>query len=282
MEFGEWTSLRLQLLWAYEDTVRSVPVRGSMNRVDFQSVLWMLQGWGETGVDEEQAVRIVPGQMMLTRQGARWHRFSPDNRVLSVGFRAQWPTGEAFYHEGLPVVFDAARHPGLLRLGRRLVGGMARSAKSSYFVSHQPILLSQFLRLKNVFHRLFLELTRALQSHDVHGSMVMYPEQVESSLRLLLDSLPMQPFPTLQSIADRLGISVSQLERRCVLQTGHSVREYLDLRRLTAVTDALRIRGKSIKLIAYEFGFSSPSHFNNWFKHRRGDTPAVFRRLLGW
>ncbi|MFP4068603.1 MAG: helix-turn-helix domain-containing protein [Opitutales bacterium] len=42
--------------------------------------------------------------------------------------------------------------------------------------------------------------------------------------------------------------------------------------------DALMAQAASLKSIAYDLGFSSPSHFHSWFKRRSGQTPTACRR----
>ncbi|RDK00120.1 helix-turn-helix domain-containing protein [Paraburkholderia lacunae] len=90
---------------------------------------------------------------------------------------------------------------------------------------------------------------------------------------------------TVAKIAEALDMSVSSLYRAFEGQAA-SVAEMIWQERLTAARTALQDRscaGKSIKEIAFDWGFSDPAHFSRAFRQHFGTTPREFRTaaLLG-
>jgi AraC-like DNA-binding protein len=85
---------------------------------------------------------------------------------------------------------------------------------------------------------------------------------------------------TAQSVAERLGLS-SRYTRLVFAAEGESVSSYILRRRLEEcahqLTNALWNR-RSITETAFEWGFSSMSHFTRSFKDRFDVTPTEYRR----
>ena len=87
--------------------------------------------------------------------------------------------------------------------------------------------------------------------------------------------------PTLcpPGIAACLGISLRHLHR-LFNATGHSIGEYVRLRRLDRCRQDLsdsRLRQRSITEIAFSWGFSDAAHFSHSFRKQFGLSPRTFR-----
>lgn len=79
--------------------------------------------------------------------------------------------------------------------------------------------------------------------------------------------------------ASQLGLSKKRLAA-CVSQvTGRTVSDWIDSHILLEAKWQLKSTQKSVKQIAAELYFSSPSSFGAWFKHHTDTTPALFRQL---
>ncbi|WP_041522890.1 helix-turn-helix domain-containing protein [Gilvimarinus agarilyticus] len=98
------------------------------------------------------------------------------------------------------------------------------------------------------------------------------------------DILQQQILPLLQgecdlaALAQRLGMSVSTLQRRFKAVHGVTVMEYARAQRLEASRRALLVDGVSVKAAAYMAGYEHPSNFISAFKREFLVTPAALVR----
>lgn len=82
--------------------------------------------------------------------------------------------------------------------------------------------------------------------------------------------------PTLAELADLCRLSVRQLTRGFRISRGCSIGEYVTRMRMEHARRMLAA-DMSVKSIAYELGFSSPSSFCYAFRKATGETPMQFR-----
>lgn len=93
----------------------------------------------------------------------------------------------------------------------------------------------------------------------------------------LLQTMRDEPFH-LRSLAKRLDVTPEHLCRVCRAWLCISPKAYHDELRLGRVCARLLNSADTIKEIAQDAGFIDLSHFNKFFKARRGATPGEFRR----
>lgn len=82
--------------------------------------------------------------------------------------------------------------------------------------------------------------------------------------------------PTLQSLADAVGLSASHLQRRFRGRFGLSPAEYLAQRKLGALKSALKA-GRDVSGALYDAGYGSPSRVYETGAAKLGMTPATYR-----
>jgi len=82
--------------------------------------------------------------------------------------------------------------------------------------------------------------------------------------------------PTLQALAEAVGLSASHLQRRFVARFGLSPAEYLAQRKLGTLKSALRA-GRDVSAALYDAGYGSPSRVYETGAARLGMTPARYR-----
>lgn len=87
----------------------------------------------------------------------------------------------------------------------------------------------------------------------------------------------MQEQITLAGLCHQFGVSHVTLNRAFQQKTGQTVFEYLRDLRLKAAEQRIVGTGQSLTLIAYECGFSSPSHLSTAFKTRYGISARAYR-----
>ncbi|MBW8850409.1 MAG: methylated-DNA--[protein]-cysteine S-methyltransferase [Xanthomonadales bacterium] len=97
------------------------------------------------------------------------------------------------------------------------------------------------------------------------------PDALERA-RALLDAGE----PTLQALAEAVGLSASHLQRRFAARFGLSPAEYLAQRKLGTLKSALRA-GRDVSAALYDAGYGSPSRVYETGAARLGMTPARYR-----
>lgn len=81
-----------------------------------------------------------------------------------------------------------------------------------------------------------------------------------------------------KDLAQKVGLSVSQLNRTFRRQIGTSPHQYLVKVRLESACRALAETNRTIASIAQEFGFHDHAHFTRTFHKHYGVTPTAYRR----
>lgn len=85
---------------------------------------------------------------------------------------------------------------------------------------------------------------------------------------------------TMQSLASKIGLSLSQFERRFKRCFSMTPKQYVLQLRLDNAAQALEESSRPISTIAQDFGFHDQSHFSRQFKVRFGQTPLQHRQGL--
>lgn len=273
----QWTALRLQLLWAYEKEMESASSKRALF-YSFQSALLVKQGWAKAGKQEANAVKANEGEWLILPQGCRWQSFSSDSVALSIGFRFQLPTGEAVYDEGLPVRVRTQDFPKLEREANRAMRAMRRHIGLGFYLRKQMVNMRDFLTAQNALRFFLIELAEVFHAQGAHPRIMSHENPHVLKAFEFIESGGQSG----AEVARLVGISLTQLDRLMVAETGYTVHGQLELRRLQLAQDALQADATPLKTIAYDLGFCSPSHFHSWFKKRQGMTPSQYRERTVW
>jgi len=97
----------------------------------------------------------------------------------------------------------------------------------------------------------------------------------DNELKQSIDKL-LPTSPSLDQIAQSLGLSISTLQRKFKAEFGITVNSYCRQRRLDIAKKALAVDGISIGEAAYIAGYSHASNFMSAFKKRFNQTPSEF------
>lgn len=84
--------------------------------------------------------------------------------------------------------------------------------------------------------------------------------------------------PSVQGIADRLGISAGYLSDSLKIETGKSALDHIHLHLLDVAKELLMSPNLTVTEIAYRLGFEYPQYFSRLFKKKQGVTPTEFRK----
>lgn len=85
---------------------------------------------------------------------------------------------------------------------------------------------------------------------------------------------------SVEKLSHELGMSRVQLFRKISALTEKNVVDYIAEFRLKMAYKLLQETDLNISEIAYELGFSSPSYFTTFFKHKTNTTPSIWRENL--
>ena len=87
--------------------------------------------------------------------------------------------------------------------------------------------------------------------------------------------------PTLEQLAESIGLSMSRLSHLFKAEVGMSIQSYVRERRLLMAAMLLVQTHEHISQIAYSVGFGDVSNFNHAFKRRFGMPPRQYRASNG-
>lgn len=99
---------------------------------------------------------------------------------------------------------------------------------------------------------------------------------VTSALIGLIDQYYVQQQNT-SFYASRLGLTNKKLNELTLQSFGVTVKQLLQETMLLAIKREIRISDKSMKEIAFDFGFEDPAYLTRFFKRHTGFTPSAFR-----
>jgi AraC-like DNA-binding protein len=273
---AEWAGLHAHLVWVYDGPVAFQGRQGKVSAFDLTA--WLIRRGQVTVKLGEQTWRAGPNEWLFPPPGERWQDFSADARILSVRFRARWPTGEDLFPANLGIRIPAARCPDLLRAAAPLARFVQRHFPSTETdLMQAPATLADYLRLQTLFARWFETVIVVLTSEGLEPA---HMGKIDDRLRLAVRQLDRQPLASPvneAALARAVGLSVSQLNRLFLRQFGVSSRGYFDRRRHQHALTALEESTRAAKEIAISLGFSSLPHFSAWFRRKQGMPPRAFR-----
>ena len=83
---------------------------------------------------------------------------------------------------------------------------------------------------------------------------------------------------TVQALAEEVGMSVSQLNRKLNALIDQTAGALLRSMRLQRAADLLEQQAGTIAEIAFRVGFSNQAHFSTAFKKQFGTSPSAYRK----
>ena len=162
---ADWANLHTHLMWIYDGPVDS---HGQGVVAAYDLTAWLLRRGSVEVRSGAQHWRAKAGEWLFPPQGERWQNFSADARIVSVRFRAKWPTGEDFFKEGLGLKLAASRYPQLLDATRPLARFVSRHfPEATVDLMQVPASLETHLRLQTLFSRWFETVVTVLTAQGV-------------------------------------------------------------------------------------------------------------------
>lgn len=275
-----WQGVRREWLWVYHGDVPRVR-EWSQEILVPAGVFFVKRGLAIMEVGGVE-VRVEPGQAFFSAPGLRRQWFEPGTRLLSVGFRCQWPDGSPVFGDGLNVAVAeneiAALHAATQRLFRAIHGGRARVTyrEASAEVPHRD--LGDWAAREAAYSQWFAELVRTLAELGIEPTpRSSLPTQRLQRLLRRLNEWPLDEAVNLRLLT--AGFSLGERRAHDLLRhhLGVTAQAAHDRRRLEHARQRLVQEDVPLKEIAFALGFRHPPHFTAWFKRHTGTTPTGYR-----
>lgn len=276
---SEWSNLHAHLIWIYDGPIDPrwhQCVAGTPDQA-----VWLIRR-GQVKLTQGSRIwHAAAGEWIFLPHGKCFQQFTEDARILSVRFRAAWPTGESLFDEGLGFVIPAVDYPGLESMAVKLLLMVTRQfPATSVDLVQAHASLQEMLRLQSLFGEWLEEVIYVLLANGlVPSRMGKVDPRLLNAVRVL-DGHALSTPPRQGDLASAVGLSVSQLNRLFNQHFGVSSRAYFNQLRFRHAVASLESSPYSIKEVAYSLGFSSLPHFSAWFSRWYGSSPRSFREQV--
>lgn len=267
-------SCRSRLIWANERDVEQRYIKGQSMTQDYTACLLLKRGRIRFG----HTVDVGPAQWLFWRVGNDVFEFSGNPHVISLRFELMQHNGEPLFRRERSLVLEAERYPELEATAQSLVrllrpwgeGGCLKRAP-------RRVPVDVNFRMEAAFHNWLAAYVEAMRKMgDPMQSRIDCDPRV-LQVTAWLRERPMTEKFSQTELARRCGLGSNQLALLFKRDTGVSPFAYYDRLRLTHAEQALNYGEKPIKEIAYDLGFSTPSHFTNWCRKHTGKSPTEIR-----
>lgn len=160
-----------------------------------------------------------------------------------------------------------------------IIDGVIQNIKQEYHSNidkySQNIIISQIETLLNYSERFYQRqfITRKVTNHQILNRL---EEVLDNYFRN--DEAIKTGLPTVQSVAEKLNLSVSYLSNLLKVITGQSTQQHIHDKLIEKAKEKLSTTNLSISEIAYELGFEHPQSFSKLFKAKTHLSPLEFRQ----
>lgn len=134
-------------------------------------------------------------------------------------------------------------------------------------VNNIELLLNYCLRF---YDRQFI--TREEINHSVVKKFIALLDQY------IANQAQQEGFPSVAYFADKCCYSPKYFGELVKTETGHTAKDFISDRMLSAAKQLLNDESLSIKAVSQQLGFEYPQHFVRFFKAKTGQTPSDYRK----
>ncbi len=227
-------------------------------------IVYISEGKGrvELGRDK-QLCDIQAGQAFVLFPDV-WHRYTPDP---ITGWHEHWIECKGY-------AFDMAYSSGLLERNRPIFRNPKNTAVEATFKEIHDLAREDAVGNQAVLSMLGLKLLAILTGprSDSQNSS----NRLINTVRMLIQERCAET-QKMESFADELNVSYSNLRRSFRASTGMSMKEYQLTVRIHKAKEMLDNSGLTVKEVAGQLGFSSAFHFSSQFSKAVGCPPSAWR-----
>lgn len=270
-----WRSLRHEWLWVYRGLVPLCGVWSAEIPVP-AGVFFVEQGGGRTRVDGKEFA-VKRGEAFFSAPGPRRHWFAPGTRLLSVGFRCQWPDGRPVFRSGLNFTVKSPKLCSSTLDLFRCVHHGRKVVTYREAVKPSSLSLEAWSAREAAFQAWFSVWSEVLHQNGAGPEPRLAKGRLSRVDQLMkwLDARPLDQ--TSPSLPPNFGLGPRRADQLLQQQLGTSLRGYLERRRIDTARERVLMDHSSLKEIAFELGFRHASHFTAWFRRQVGVSPSVYR-----
>jgi len=277
-----WQSLHFEWLWVYHGMV---PVTDRWSDEITVPAGWF---WVEAGLakirTEGREIIVKPGQSFFTAPGTRRQWFAQGTKLLSVGFRCEWPGGAPVFKAGLNVMLPRAKSTPLRVAAEILfkaVHGPCREVTYPDAILPQTMTLKQWSQREAGFRMWFELYVSTLEKMGLTPQQHAAEDRRLATLLKKLEAWPLNQPLKLGRLTSDHRLSGRRLHDLLRDHLGMTAQAWLERRRLDAARHRLASEETPLKEIAFALGFRHPPHFTAWFKRHTQMTPTAFRQAGG-
>ena len=271
-----WRSLRCEWLWVYRGAVPVCGVWSAEIPVP-AGVFFVEQGSGRIRADGKE-IAVKRGEAFFSAPGPRRHWFAPGTKLLSVGFRCQWPDGRPVFRNGLNFVAKSRTlHASTVTLFRT-VHLQKKTVTFRDAVKPKTHMLGMWSAQEAAFLAWFGGWTLELFLRGIQPEPQTAARGRRSRVEQLIAWLDTRPLDqTTPTLPPNFALGLRRADQLLQQHLGTSMRGHLERRRLDAARERVLAGESTLKQIAFELGFRHASHFTAWFRRQVGVSPSVYR-----
>lgn len=269
-----WRSLRHEWLWVYRSPVPQCGVWSA--EIPVPAGVFFVER-GQVRIQADGKETLVPrGQAFFSSPRLRRHWFAPGTRLLSVGFRSQWPDGTSLFRDALNF---AAAAPALNKATQQLFTRIHGTRKViTYRQATEPATHSiiEWAAREAAFATWFAVWMQTLHQLGIQpASPARASRRRVDQLIAWLQSLP--PSQSTPSLPPGFPIATRRAEQLLQHHLGIGMRTFMERRRLDVAREHIIADQSPLKEIAFTLGFRHASHFTTWFRRHTGVSPSAYR-----
>lgn len=219
--------------------------------------------------------RVIPqGKVMVLPAGNNFEAMANQNTsILIFRIRAKLELCDAYSIEKLKDEFnesDEFKDIGYLDVDERLTGYLV--SVTTYIKDGLRCYYLFLIKLKELFY-----LLRAYYPKDelYHFFYPIISNDTTFSDLVLKNHHKVK---TVHELANLVNYSLSGFQKKFKKVFGVPAYQWMNEQRSKSILHEINTNKKSFKEISFEYGFSSPSHFNDFCKINFGDTPGKIRK----
>lgn len=269
-----WRSLRHEWLWVYCGPVPQCGVWSA--EIPVPAGVFFVER-GEVRIRADGKETLVPrGHAFFSSPRLRRHCFAANTRLLSVGFRSQWPDGTSLFRDALNF---AAEAPALHKATRQLFASIHGAQKVVTYrqaIEVASYSASEWAAREAAFADWFAVWMETLQELGVKPELqVRARRRRVDQIVAWLQALPLDQ--TTPSLPPDFPIGSRRAEQLMQQQFGIGLRMFMERRRLDVARERIVADQATLKEVAFALGFRHASHFTAWFRRHTGVSPSEYR-----
>jgi AraC-like DNA-binding protein len=269
-----WRTLRHEWLWVYRGPVPQCEVWSAEIPVP-AGVFFVERGEVRIRADGQETL-VSRGQAFFSSPSLRRHWFAARTRLLSVGFRSQWPDGTSLFRNALNF---AAETPALRKATQRLFASIHGARKVVTYrqaIAAAPCSAVEWAGHEAAFAAWYIVWMETLEQLGAQPEFqVRARHRRVDQIVAWLQALPLDQ--TTPSLPPDFPIGSRRAEQLMQQQLGIGMRQFMERRRLDVARERIVADQATLKEIAFALGFRHASHFTAWFRRHAGVSPSEYR-----